>query len=132
MRLIGSPWAINVSDAPSGLYLVRTDESGDERPPVAVPLEIAPFPAAAKIRRGAGDQVPVVTSASRYAANSALTKLPIDELPPVVPTPVAFAKLSGAVTIDASTTIVFEPPLENEAKLLAANLEHAFDLQTQA
>ena len=55
--------------------------------------------------------------------------MPIDELPPVVPTPVAFAKLSGTVTIDASTTIVFEPQLENEAKLLADNLKQSFELK---
>ncbi len=128
VRLNGSPWAINVSDAPSGLYIVREDEAGNELRPVVVPLKIEAFPDASKIRRGAGDQVPVVTSASRYAANSALTKLPASELPPVVPTPVAYAKLPGTVAIGASTTIEFEPPLANEAYLLAAYFEHSFNL----
>jgi hexosaminidase len=127
--MIGSPWAINVSDAPSGLYLVRMDESGVELRPIEVPLEIEPFPDAAKIRRGAADRVPVVTSASRYAANSALTMLPADALPPVIPTPVAYARLPGTVTIDASTTIVFEPALVNEANSLARNFEQSFDMR---
>jgi hexosaminidase len=129
VQMIGSPWAINVSDAPSGLYLARVDESGDELRPVEVPLKIEAFPDAAKIRRGAADQVPVVTSASRFAANSGLIKLPVSKLPPVIPTPVTFRRLPGAVAIDASTTIVFEPALVNEANLLAGNFEQSFDLR---
>ena len=129
VRLVGSPWAINVSDAPSGLYLIQEDASGNESDPVEVPLEIAPFPAAEKIRRGAGDEVPVVTSASRFAANAALTKLPIDTLPPIVPTPISYQRHPGAVAIDAATTIDFDASLENEAQLLAASLERTFDLK---
>ncbi len=126
---LGAPWAINVSDAPSGLYLVRTESSGVERAPVEVPLEIGPFPDAAKIHRGAEDLVPVVTAESRYTANAKLSKLPIDELPPVVPTPVSIAKRPGEVTIDSSTRIVYEPTLENEAEFLADSLHRTFNLQ---
>lgn len=130
-RLSGNPWAINISDAPSGFYLVRQDNAGGELPPVAVPMEVGPFPAAEKIHRGADDRAPVVTSASRYDANSKLIRLPTDLLPPVIPTPCAFTRLPGEVSIDASTTIAYEPGLENEARLLAANIGYSFALKLQ-
>ena len=128
VRWLGTPWAINVSDAPSGFYIVLADESGVELPPVSVPIEVGPFPDAEFIRRGAGDQLPVVTPASRYDANQRLTLLPADELPPVVPTPVRATALSGRVTIDRSTNIVYDRPLEAEARFLATTLQQSFDL----
>ena len=129
VRYVGEPFAINLSDAPSGCYLVVTDAAGSDCPPVEVPIEIGAFPTAAKIRRGAADQMPVVTAESRYAANAVLKKLPADELPIVIPTPVEAARTPGEVMIEPSTTISFEPSLENEAKLLAENLKQAFDLR---
>ncbi len=131
VQLNGSLWAINVSDAPSGLYIVGEDDSGGELPPVPVALEIGPFPVAEKIRRGAGDQVPVVTSALRYAANKPLTQLPADALPPVIPTPIAFARRPGAVEIDTATTILYEAPLATEAKSLAADLGRSFEIKLE-
>jgi hexosaminidase len=128
IRLIGSPWAINVSDAPSGLYLIR-ESGGDQREPRVVPLEIAPFPAADKIRRGGDDRLPVVTPASRFAANAELSLLPIEKLPPIIPTPMKWKRGMGSVTIDAATRIEFDPRLENEAGLLAAMLERSFGLK---
>lgn len=127
--LNGSPWAINVSDAPSGLYLIRDTGSDGEREPTVVPLEIAPFPAANKIRRGGDDRVPVVMPASRFAANAELSLLPFDKLPPIVPTPARWERGTGSVTFDAATRIEFDPRLENEAKRLAAMLERSFGLQ---
>jgi hexosaminidase len=129
VRLTGSPWAINVTDAPSGLYLVPEDESGAELAPVPVALQIAPFPASEKIRRGSDDRVPVVTSASRFAENESLTQLPMDELPPVIPTPIAFTRSPGTVDIDASTTIAYQPSLANEAKSLAASAGRSFAMR---
>ena len=131
VEYFGNPWAINVSDAPSGMYLVQTDAAGNERTPVKVSLEIRPFPDAAKVRRGAGDQVPVVTAESRFADNAKLTKLPLDTLPPVVPTPVAVEQRTGEVEIDSATTIVYEPALENEARFLADSLYRTFKLQLE-
>jgi len=119
LELRGAPWAINVSDAPSGFYLVRVDGRGRELTPEVVPRSIGQFPEARKIRRGGGDQVPVETAASRYAANARLRKLAANELPPVVPTPVEYKRLSGQETIDATTTIVSESALANESRLLS-------------
>lgn len=128
-KLSGSPWAISETDAPSGFYLVQAAAEGSELPPVEVPLEIGPFPDAAKIRRGAADQVPVVTAESRFAANAELSLLPLDDLPPIIPTPIAAKKLVGSVMIDGQTSIVFAPALESEANWLAKVLEENFGLK---
>ncbi|MGD9633601.1 MAG: family 20 glycosylhydrolase, partial [Pirellulales bacterium] len=129
VELRGAPWAINVSDAPNGFYLVRSDESGQELAPIVVPRTNGPFPEPVKVRRGGGDQVPVETAASRYAANAGLTELAADALPPVVPTPVEYRRYPGSVTIDTTTAIVSAPTLANEAKQLVEAFESSFGLK---
>src|SRR5712675_317708 len=72
IQMTGAPWAINSTDVPCGFYIVATDDSGAEEPPVSLPLRIAPFPDAKLIVRGEGDDLPVATSASRFAENEPL------------------------------------------------------------
>jgi hexosaminidase len=122
IRLMGTPWAINVSDAPSGFYAVTTDDSDAEQSPISIPLRIAPFPDAKLIVRGKGDQLPVVTAASRYAENASLTLLPAADVPKVIPTPIRTTPLPGQVIINAETTIVADPALDHEAQFLAGCL----------
>jgi hexosaminidase len=129
VQLSGSPWAISASDAPSGFYLVQYAVDGSELPPVALPLEIGPFPDASKIRRGGGDQVPVVTAESRFSANAKLSLLPLENLPLIIPTPIAAKKLPGSITVDQETSIVYAPALKSEANWLANVLEQNFGLK---
>src|SRR3954451_17646689 len=63
--LEGLLWAINVSDAPNGFYIVLKEKSGQQPKPISLPLEIEPFPEAAKLNRGKADVVPVVNAESR-------------------------------------------------------------------
>ena len=87
ISLEGSLWAINVSDAPSGFFIVLNEKSGQPSKPIALPLHVEPFPKAAKLHRGTADVVPVANAESRYVENELLTKLPPDQLIKVVPTP---------------------------------------------
>jgi hexosaminidase len=121
IALRGSPWAINVSDAPSGFYFVAIDEE-QAAEPVAVPLHVAPLPPADKLRRGAADRVPVVTAESRYRENRLLTKIAADQLIKVAPTPNKVTPGSGTFHLTPSTTIFYERPLPSEAKLLTDEL----------
>ena len=88
-----------------------------------MPLNIEPFPAAAKLRRGAADLVPVVTAESRYLENETLTKLPAEQLVKVVPTPIETIPLTGHVRLRSSTKVFYESPLSNEAEFLADALK---------
>ena len=118
----GAPWAISVSDAPSGFYLVRDDLSAAAAPQ-SIPLVIEPFPHGEKLMRGAADMVPVVTAAGRFRSNEALTRLPASELAQVVPTPIRTTQRVGSVTVGRTTRILYEAELAAEARLLAENLE---------
>jgi hexosaminidase len=122
IALRGSPWAINVSDAPSGFYFVPSRQSTSAGP-IAVPIRLQPFPPAAKLRRGADDRLPVVTAETRYRENELLTKIPSDQLARVVPTPMKISSTDGTFLLTPSTTIFYEPTLAGEAKLLANQLD---------
>ena len=120
--LTGSLWAINLSDAPSGVFIVEQERSGKLSAPVAVPLDLQPFPENSKLRRGAADVVPVATAESRYAENELLTKLPGEELTKVVPTPKEVISMDGRVVVNSSTKIFYQAALRNEARFLASAL----------
>jgi hexosaminidase len=120
--LEGSLWAINISDAPSGFYIVLDEKSGQPSEPISLPLDVEPFPEAAKLHRGAADVLPVANAESRYAENELLTKLPGGQLIKVVPTPSDTNPLPGRVPLNSSTKIFYQPSLLNEATFLAAAL----------
>jgi hexosaminidase len=118
----GGPWAINITDAPSGFYFVPDDKVA-EPITIAVPVGIGPFPGPEQLRRGASDAVPVVTPELRYQENESLKLLPPDEIGKLVPTPFEIVSLSGEFVLGASSTIRYDPPLAAEAEFLAAKLE---------
>jgi hexosaminidase len=118
IRWEGEPWAINVSDAPSGFYLVRNTDTERPTTPVAVPCSIGPFPEASKLNRGAADLVPVVTAESRYHANEHLELLPAEQLNRVVPSPVFSENLPGQLLLGKSTKVFHDRELMAEAEFL--------------
>jgi hexosaminidase len=119
----GSPWAINVSDAPSGFYWVAEDDAGNELPPVEVSRRIGSFPDAKLLTRGAGDQLPLQTAEVRFAENEAVALLPPGELPRVLPTPLQVTGLPGKVAIDSETVVVCDSALDRTAGFLVDALE---------
>ena len=127
ISLEGSPWAINISDAPSGFYIVMNDDRGQPGKPVSLPIHLEPFPEASKLHRGAADLVPIQTAASRYIENESLTKLPPAQLVKVVPTPVKIEPAPGRSVLDASTIISCEPALRKEATFLADAIGHSLN-----
>jgi hexosaminidase len=118
VKLRGSPWAINISDAPSGFYLLPGDRDSAAKP-IAVPIEIKPFPDAVKLRRGANDRIDEVTAESRYRENESLMKIDPDRLEKVVPTPVESKVTEGRFRLTPLTTIFYDRSLASEARLLS-------------
>jgi hexosaminidase len=116
----GQPWAINISDAPSGFYIVWSGNTGQIDPPSSVMCHIEPFPLdLQKIRRGAADVVPVVTAESRFHENQSLTKLPSGDLVKVVPSPVRIQQRDGTFKLHSATRIVYQAAVAREARFLA-------------
>jgi hexosaminidase len=120
----GEPWAINISDAPSGFYLMR--DSHVSSPSAAIPLavHIDSFPAADKLRRGAEDHVSVVTAESRYLENQPLRRLPTADLTKVTPTPLESEPVAGEFRIRNGTPIIYDSGLEAEARSLERALRN--------
>jgi hexosaminidase len=122
----GEPWAINISDAPSGFYMMRDRQGSSPSAAVPVAIHIGPFPAADKLRRGADDRVPVVTAESRYLENKSLRKLPADKLMKVTPTPEEFEQLAGEFRVTDWTPIMYDASLGTEAHFLKRALGDVF------
>lgn len=103
---------LNLSEGPAGWYLVF--EGGE---PEATGYEAEMIPTE-QLRRGPADQLEPATPEFRFRRDAGLSLVPDDQLSPVVPTPVAYRKRSGAWTLDASTVVSFESGLVNEAEFL--------------
>ncbi|MYM32710.1 family 20 glycosylhydrolase [Duganella sp. CY15W] len=117
-------YAISVTDAPLGFYLVLDGEVS----PLGDPL-IEPFVTAAQLHRGAGDLVPASTPASRYAAQAEVGSP--EALQPFTPAPLSWQPGEGGLRLEADMQIVYQDGLASEARLLQALLreQHALALE---
>ncbi len=115
-------WAIKVSEAPEGFYVVFTDAAGRSEPPAPVAdVTVAPFVTKQQTDRMPGDALPVPTPATRYARNA--PAVPEAEAGRITPTPVHLAAGAGAVTLTAASVIHYAPGLAAEAAYLVDALE---------
>lgn len=117
----GEGTVINPSDCPSGAYVVPPDGE-----PVAVAEAELVLPRRPEeLRRSPGDMVPVATPEVRYERQAALTFLPEEELPLLLPTPREVNRQPGAatVTLTASWSIRYPEALAFEAAYLAQSLQ---------
>jgi len=120
----GANWAIKDSDGPSGLYAVFMDENGEEMATQPVKnYTITPFAKAAQLNRMPNDKFPIPTNEYRYNENSKLTKLPKEDILPILPSPVKYTKAAGEVVINQDFTINYHGNFKAEADFLAAQLE---------
>jgi hexosaminidase len=110
----------NISAAPSGAYLVE-----DRRPARCFPLTgevVQPFaPSGSREKRAAERE-----AADRFDRNAAVTDFPLQDLPPVFPTPAFLLRGIGEVRFSAMPRITAPPGLASEARLLASYLQPCF------
>ena len=112
-------WAINITDAPLGFYLVGVDHAvTDLGDPV-----IAPFATPAQRQRGAADQLADADAAGRFRDNAALHALAPEQLGRITPTPMSARFYSSSASLTRHTSIVFSTGLSSEAALLRAMLD---------
>ncbi len=104
--------SFNRSGAPSGMYLVWNDRPEKGWP--LAPLQYGPFLDSTQHYK---------TPADIYAANAVYREPAAADLPPVFPTPAAYAYKEGSFTLDAKTAILSGAAFHNEAALLAAELK---------
>ncbi|WP_156885653.1 family 20 glycosylhydrolase [Massilia niastensis] len=113
-------WAISVTDAPLGFYLIPGD--GGAALDLGDPA-IAPFAQPEQRRRSSEDRLPTEDARRRHARNAGLRLLPEDELGRITPRPLLARFESGRCRLGPDSLPLHEAALVNEAALLAAMLE---------
>lgn len=118
-------WAISISDAPLGFYLVPGDgldaiDLGDPR--------IAPFTRVEQRQRTRGDLVPTADAAWRFEQDAAVWLLPLAAVGRITPRPRTARFGDGACSLGHAIRVAHGPGLEREAawlRALLAGLPHA-------
>jgi hexosaminidase len=117
-------WAISMTDAPLGFYLVPADggpaiDLGDPH--------VVPFSRPEQRHRGAGDGTPAADAAGRYLQNASAHLLAPELVGRITPRPVMAQFGDGVCTLTPRTSIVFSGGLAGEAALLRAILNELPD-----
>ncbi|WP_312512572.1 family 20 glycosylhydrolase [Massilia sp.] len=110
-------WAISITDAPLGFYLVPGDGGA------AIDLgdpEIAPFTRPEQRHRMRGDLLPTADAAWRFGQNAALSQLPLADVGRITPRPRTARFDARRCPIGSSTRIEHGAGLEVEAAWLRA------------
>jgi len=110
--------AIKRIDAPDGAYFEFTDGSI-----VPVRVIVGDFVREEQLNRNRNDVLPSPTPEYVYEKNKILSKLPIDEVGKIIPSPVSVKKQDGSFSLTAETGIYYQEGLENEARYLSNALE---------
>jgi hexosaminidase len=117
--LLGRGAVTRRSDAPAGPYLVAGDGSAQ----AIADYTVAPFRGIERLKRAAGDRLPVATPSVLFERNRTLETLTPESVGPVVPTPARLELGTRQIVLDPAARIAFSPGLESEAVLLAGLLE---------
>lgn len=97
----------NFTDIPRGFYLVSDDHPAG----ISLPLQVKPFAQA--------DSLEVVLAAQQYTKFADVTDIPLDQLPPVLPTPVTYKGTGDFFTLSAAdATISADTAFASEAVYL--------------
>jgi hexosaminidase len=111
-------WAISITDAPLGFYLVeadgRTVDLGDP--------DVVPFARPEQRQRHAQDALPPADAAWRWHENAGLRLLPPEEVGRITPTPISARFTSASCRLSAASEITAGAALAGEAALLRALL----------
>ncbi|MEX0882459.1 MAG: family 20 glycosylhydrolase [Cyclobacteriaceae bacterium] len=115
---------IKESDAPMGLYFVFYNQKGEEEDIVSVDnFKVRPFIDEEQLLRGESDREDPYSPLKRFEENAVMTKLPADDLLPIIPTPYNIKIEEGEFKITEPIGIFFDKGLKNEAQYLHEKLE---------
>jgi len=118
LRYQGQFWAIGITDAPLGFYLVTADGTAhDQGDP-----EIAPFVRPEQLCRRADDRVPPADAAWRHRDNAALRLLPPAQVGRITPAPLSAHIGDGACLLSCDSPLACPAALAGEAAFLRALL----------
>lgn len=120
IEIVADAWAVNFTDAPDGLYLVWDKEPAKGYP--LPPLEIRPSTQPKQYLRFPGDKTALTTPEDVYTQNKNIKDIPVEQLPPVFPTPQEVIPGVGHYTLQAGININAAPEFAKEASYLSDEL----------
>lgn len=118
---VGDAWAFNISDAPSGFYLVWNNEPNKT---YAITKTTATPPADInKFKRSPDQTNDQITPEMVFDQNASIKDLPTQNIPVIFPTPVTYQPIAGKFIVSTGTAIQADPVFSNEASILKEELE---------
>ena len=117
---IGGAWAFNISDAPSGYYLVW--DKAPQKAHAITNITATPPADINKFKRSPDQVNDQVTPEMVFEQNKDIKDIAEENLPRVFPTPVSLKQGEGFFTINSETSIQSNPLFRQEAAYLAAEL----------
>lgn len=123
INVVSVAWVTAITDGPEGPYLVWDQQPAKGH--AITDYTVVPPTSDKQLRRTAADQHPQTTAAEIYQRNARIKDVPLDQLPKILPTPVAYEEKPGAFTINANTAIGYHPDFKQEAEYLSAVLKDA-------
>lgn len=117
---------IKTSDAPNGVYITLHDSGDKDSIQLVQHFTVVPFTDLDNLFPVYRDNIP--TPASDYTRNLSVSQLNADSICPLIPTPAYYKKLSGNVTLSATSVVYYTSGLEAEANYLVAALQQLFGI----
>lgn len=120
LAITGDAWAVNFTDAPSGLYLVWNEQP--EKGFTVKDYSIRPSTTAKQLMRYPGDKTAVVTPTDIFKQNATVKDIPVAQLPLVFPTPKSYKATGSNLALNAFPEVKADPQLSASAAILDAEL----------
>ena len=127
VQFVNDAWMLKLVDAPTGIYIVFSDDKGVESAPEVIEnISWLPIENEKQTSIDGTIQLDVPTGASIYAINKNTQFSKVETLCPITPTPISYVSQAGVLALTNGNKISFATGLENEAKFLAEKFKQDF------
>jgi len=126
VEFVAGAWAISISDAPAGLYIVW--DAAPEKGHVVSNYSVQPTTQPKQYLRYATDKMELVTAQKVYEQNKNVVDIPAAGLTKIFPVPASYKEMNGSFTLTGNFNIVAEKKddLQHEADYLDGELKKLF------
>lgn len=121
---------IKYGDVPAGIY-IAVGEKENQQAALLKNFSIVPFTNYQKLFPYSNFLSTIPTSQNEYVRNLSIDTSSSQQLYPIMPTPIKFAKGNGHFEINNNTVIRYEKGLDNEANFLTTTLEKQTGIKLQ-
>lgn len=126
VEFVAGAWAISISDAPAGLYLVWDNAPGKGH--LLANYTVKPSTQPKQYLRYATDKMELVTAQKVYEQNRNIVDIPAAQLTKIFPTPASYKETGDSLVLSANFNIITDKQddLQHEAAYLESELKKIF------